>query len=345
MLFNAYGIHNRAIWNAMQLHAQLIEKAGEPILFLVHEQQQEIVRESFPSHPILTYKNYADFLQAIKSSEESSIFTSTFSDTLKALPALLFKKLKIYYWVQGIEAEESYMRNRSTARRWIISQLEKISLHFSEYQILVSPYMKTYLENKHNMTLDHSIIIPCTSDLRYNNTLKIKNSFTYVGGMAVWQRFDIMLGMFNRIAIERPDAHFYVATGAIEQAKTLIQTHVDPQFHHQISVRSIDDRQSMEDFLNTMEYGFLIRDDDPVNNVSSPIKLAEYLSCGVNVIISDAVTSYAPLVESYGAGISVRTIDDIDKLQNFPVSAEASLHLYNERFDEARLIEIYRGIL
>ncbi|MDD2781653.1 hypothetical protein [Sulfuricurvum sp.] len=345
MIFHAFGIHNRAVWNALQLHAHLLSQSGEQIVFLVHEKHQQIVQHSFPEYPILTYRGYVDFLKMIIASDQKSIFTSTFTDTLRSIPALLFKKLRIYYWVQGIEAEESYMRNGSRIRKQIISILEKISLYFSTYQILVSPYMKTYLEAKHHSHLDNSIIIPCTSDLHYNGSPKIKDSFTYVGGMAVWQRFDVMLDMFNHIAQERPNAHFYVATGGIEHAKSLIATHLHSDYHNRISIRSIDSRSEMEEFLSTIEYGFLIRDDDPVNNVSSPIKLAEYLSCGVNVIISDVVTSYAPMVESYGAGIRIHGSNDIKQMRMISCSPKNALDMYNDHFDAESLVEKYRSIL
>jgi len=345
MIFHAFGIHNRAVWNALQLHVHLLSQSSEQIVFLVHEKHQQIVQHSFPEYPILTYRGYLDFFKTIIASDQQSIFTSTFTDTLMSIPALLFKKLRIYYWVQGIEAEESYMRNGSRIRKHIISILEKISLYCSTYQILVSPYMKTYLEAKHHTHLDNSIIIPCTSDLHYNGSPKIKDSFAYVGGMAVWQRFDVMLEMFNRIAQERPDAHFYVATGGIDHAKSLIKTHLNPNYHNSISIRSIDSRSEMEEFLSTIEYGFLIRDDDPVNNVSSPIKLAEYLSCGVNMIVSNAVKSYAPLVEEYHAGISVSGVNNIEGLQSFTTSPESSLKLYHEHFNESHLVERYKTIL
>jgi glycosyltransferase involved in cell wall biosynthesis len=344
MLFHTYGVHNQAIWNAMQLHVHLILQTGKKIVFLVHVNNAELVRKQFPKHQIISYKSYFDLIKILISSNERNIFTSTFKDTLLAGIAKIFKPLNIYYWVQGIEPEESYMRNHSSLRKSILSFLEKCAIRLSAYQILVSPHMKQFLSDKYRLKLN-PIIIPCTSDLTYHGHQKIQNSFTYVGGMAAWQRFDTMLEMFNRIAILRPDAHFYVATGALEKANEIIKKHLHPELNDRLTLQSINDRETMEAFLNTMEYGFLIREDDPVNNVSSPIKLAEYLSCGVNVVISSAVSSYAPLVEEYNAGISVERIDDIEKLQSFTTAPESSLKLYCDHFNESNLVERYKTIL
>lgn len=344
MLFYANGIDNRAVWNAMQLHARILIQAGEEITFIVHSDNIELIKRQFPTHTLYSFKSTIELFKIILNSGEHKIFVPDFFAVLTISPIKLFKTITPYYWIQGAVPEESYMRHHMLWRKKILSILEYIALRMSKYQIIVSPYMKTFLEQKHELDLN-AIIVPCTSDLIQTTNTKTPDSFTYVGGMSAWQRFDIMLEMFQKILAFKPSAHFYVATGELEKVIELINLHIPPENHSKISVRSINDRKTMQDFLNTMEYGFLIRDDDPVNNVSSPIKLAEYLSCGVNVIISNAVTSYAPLVQSYGAGINIETVEDIDALRTFIPSADAALNLYREQFGESKLVDAYRGIL
>lgn len=344
MIFHAFGIQNRAIWNAMQLHARLIGNTGTSVRFLVRCGDEHLVRKSFPHAEIETYGNYVEFLKKIYSARDYQIFTSTYLDTLWLAPLQILLKISVYYWIQGVIPEESYLKHRSIMRKTILSALEKRAIAFSTYQIVVSSEMKRFLESKYALRLN-SITVPCSSDLMYKNGEKIPDSFVYVGGMSAWQRFDIMLQMFNRIIGFKHDARLFVATGEQEKARELMGLHLDPANRGKVSIQSIDDRQKMEEFLNTMEYGFLIRDDDPVNNVSSPIKLAEYLSCGVNVIISDAVTSYAPLVHSCGAGIGIETVEDIDALHSFTPSADAALGLYRDQFGESKLVDAYRSIL
>jgi hypothetical protein len=344
MLFHAYEIDNRAVWNAMQQHVRLLIQSGEDITFIVHIKNVALVQQQFPMNAIITYNHYFNFIKAIINNNEKEIFCPSFIDVIMVLPIRLFKKFAIYYWNQGIAPEESYMRHKSKLRKYLLSSAEYLALKFSSTQILVSTEMKRFLEAKYSLKL-HSIIIPCSSDLTYQNIEKIKDSYVYVGGMSVWQRFDTIIKMFNIIVHSTPNAMLYIATGDLDIAKQIIRTHIDTQFQDRISLQSINDRSTMETFLNTMQYGFLIRDDDPVNNVASPIKLAEYLSCGVNVIISNALTSYAPLVEQYGAGISVKTLKDIEKLKTFSYSVENSLRLYQDYFSEANLLDTYKTIL
>jgi hypothetical protein len=328
----------------MQLHAHLLIQSGQKLIFVVKANNLELVQNEFPTNKILTYDNYLNFLKVLIKNDETNIFCSSFTDVIMALPVRLFKQFSIYYWDQGIAPEESYMRHKSKIRKYILSLAEYFALSFSTYQILVSTEMKRFLEAKYKIKL-RSIIIPCSSDLTYKNIEKIKDSYAYVGGMSVWQRFDTIVQMFNRIAHSRPEATLYVATADLEVAKKIIQTYLDTQFHNRLTLQSISNRTIMESFLNSMEYGFLIRDDVPVNNVASPIKLAEYLSCGVNVIISDALTSYAPLIEQYAAGISVKNLEDIKKIDTFSYSLDNALRLYQDYFSEPHLQNRYKTIL
>jgi hypothetical protein len=71
----------------------------------------------------------------------------------------------------------------------------------------------------------------------------------------------------------------------------------------------------MECFLSKFEYGFLLREECVVNNVSSPIKLAEYLACGVNVIMSSSIKSYYPIVKLYNAGLVLNSPDHFNVSQ------------------------------
>jgi hypothetical protein len=344
MLFYAYGIHNRAVWNAMQLHARILIQAGEEITFIVHSDNIELVQQQFPTHTAYSFKSILELFKIILRSNQYKIFVPDLFAVLTISSVKFFKKTIPYYWIQGAVPEESFMRHKSKLRKLILSTLENLAIRLSTFQILVSSEMQRFLQTKHRLQL-HAIIVPCTSDLNYQNIPKIPNSYTYVGGMSAWQRFDTIVQMFNILAQIKPDATLHIATGDIQTAQKIIQTYLNPQLRDRITLQSINNRATMENFLNTMQYGFLIREDDPVNNVSSPIKLAEYLSCGVNVIISSSVTSYAPLVESYGAGISVDLIDDIDKLSTFTPSPRHAMQLYQDHFSESLLVKKYKSIL
>ena len=57
--------------------------------------------------------------------------------------------------------------------------------------------------------------------------------------------------------------------------------------------------------LRKYDFGFLLRDDNIVNNTASPIKFLEYVSNGVIPIMSDGIGDYSRLVHDKKIGITL----------------------------------------
>jgi hypothetical protein len=55
-------------------------------------------------------------------------------------------------------------------------------------------------------------------------------------------------------------------------------------------------------YLIVGDYGLLIREDSVTNQVASPVKFAEYLACGLKVIISQKLGDYTELAEQKNWG-------------------------------------------
>ena len=79
-----------------------------------------------------------------------------------------------------------------------------------------------------------------------------------------------------------------------------------------------------------------------VNHVAAPIKFLEYLSCGVNVIMTDAVPSYAKLVKENSAG----TVVDIksNKILINPYNPLVK-KVYYDNFNRDMYVDRYRYLL
>jgi len=346
MVFIAYGCNNNAVWNALKLHVNFVNDLEEKISFLVHKKHYDIVKMDYPNHTIYSYTSMFDLMIKLIKIEESDVFSPVTYTTLLSFPAKIIKSKNIYYWVQGSVPEESYLRHKSKLKYYILSIFEYLSLTVASQNIFVSTYMQEYLEQKFHKNFTNSIIVPCISEFSYDGSLKEKDSFVYIGGMSAWQRVDKMLKMFNQILQYKPKARLYIATLDTAIAKEEVAKYLDPKDFGSVEVLSITNREKILFFLSTKEYGFLIREDIVVNNVSSPIKLAEYLSCGVNVIISDAVKSYAPMVEQQKAGISINIEDNIiEKLKGFQHSTVNSLNVYQQYFSREEQLKSYTKLL
>lgn len=51
-------------------------------------------------------------------------------------------------------------------------------------------------------------------------------------------------------------------------------------------------------YLIVGDYGLLIREETITNKVSSPVKFAEYLACGLKVIISNNLGDYSEIIDN-----------------------------------------------
>ena len=334
MLIIANNCENKAVWNALKLHINFIEANRENIFFIVKDKYLDIILNDYPEQTIVTYSNKIDLIKKIFSHQESKLYAPDGYSVLYASISKILKQKEIYFWLQGVAPEESYLKHPSKIKYYILSLLESLALSVSNKIIFVSQDMKKYVEQKYHKNYKKSIVVPCISEFTYDGSNKEKDSFVYIGGMSAWQRVDKMMQMFNTICTFKPEAKFYIATLEIEIAKNLMKKFIDLEFQNRVIILSIEDRSKITKFLSTKEYGFLIRDDIVVNQVSSPIKLAEYLSCGVNVIISSALDFYATEVENYKAGIKISDIEDINAVKSFCINIQNAEILYRKYFSK-----------
>lgn len=346
ILFIAYDAENRAVWNAIKLHVEFAKELGQEISFIVNNRYVDIVKKDYPNSPIYGYSTLVNLAFKLVKIDASYIFSPVMFTTVSTLLAKIFSRKKIFYWVQGAVPEESFLRHSSKLRYYFLSTIEYLALLISDKNIFVSTQMKSYLETKTKRAFTHSVVVPCISEFSYDGSTKEKDSFVYIGGMSAWQRVDIMLQMFNEILKLKPHAHLYIATLEKDKAHQEVKKHLESSNIKSVTILSIDNREEIPHFLSTKEYGFLIREDIVVNNVASPIKLAEYLSCGVNLIISDAVSSYASIVEEESAGIKISSNEDIVmKLQSFKPNSSASLAVYKKYFSKEAHLSNYKQLL
>jgi glycosyltransferase involved in cell wall biosynthesis len=103
---------------------------------------------------------------------------------------------------------------------------------------------------------------------------------------------------------ERPLSHLLILTNHREEFEKKVNECKLPGHCYSITFRS---RSELARTLLAADCGLLIRDDDIINRVSSPTKLAEYLAAGVPVLAMGAVGDYGPALERERIGVLVET--------------------------------------
>ena len=221
-------------------------------------------------------------------------------------------------WCQGIAPEESYMRNHSRMRRAVLSWMERFSLRRARFVILVSDAMKRHYERKYKMSFsDRSYAMPCfNADLREDAFADCEKfhslRFAYVGSLAPWQCFDEMLQLYREIERRFDNASLSVFTFEQELANTLVQASQIKNYQ----VTSLPPER-LGDVLKTMSFGFVLRDDVPVNRVATPTKLSSYLSCGVIPVFSDCLVDFLEATRDFEYVCPIHGSDDVSSVAEF----------------------------
>jgi hypothetical protein len=329
-----------AVWNSMKLHIDMMVDANFDVeIYLPINQKNDLIQEKYRSICKTYKKNLRELLK-----NDANITHIWCPDLFSVLQISKFKlNLKIIFWIQGSAPDESFLRHGSKIRKNILTYLEHKAIKKSHYLIYVSESMKVYYTNKYKLQVNSSIVVPCISEY-YNYTNdqveRIKNSFVYIGGLSEWQCFKEILYIYKQI--HREDYTFHIITIEVEKARSLV-LQILPEYIENIKIYSIVDRSKIPYILNQFEYGFLIRKDSPVNYVSSPIKFLEYISCGVNVIMTRAIPSYSRIIEENKIG-TVINLDQISSIDLQPYSPNAK-KIYNQLFDRKIFIKKYIEII
>ena len=78
--------------------------------------------------------------------------------------------------------------------------------------------------------------------------------------------------------------------------------------------------------LNACDYGILIREQSVTNQVAAPTKFAEYLMCGLKVLISEKMGDYSDFTVAHDCGVVVSDTFEIP-IALTPVGVEEKLRI------------------
>lgn len=186
-----------------------------------------------------------------------------------------------------------------------ISRLEKEVVLNADFRIGVSNALINFWKQEYNYNQNKHVVIPCTlnsifennnfSELDCLNARKKMNLnqedivFIYSGSIAGWQSFDLLKSFISPI-LASSKIYKLVFLSKLDHNITLLIN----LFPEQVICKHLEPNQ-VPYYLIAGDYGLLIREDSITNQVASPLKFAEYLSCGLLVIISNKLGDYSQL--------------------------------------------------
>lgn len=259
---------------------------------------------------------------------------------------------KACVWYQGIAPEESFMSNNSKIRFFILSKIEKYILKKAGMVFLVSNEMKRFYEKKYKLDLDEkSVIMPCFNEQGivesafYDDKYKT-NNFVYLGGLQKWQCFEETVKVYTEIEKKSSKpTKFFVFTAQKELALETLKKYGAKNY--EVDFVAPDE---LSERIKSFKYGFVLREDNPVNNVATPTKFSNYLSNGIIPIYSDCIKSFTEYDKSLNLGVVCNINDfesDVDKILSHMDADITSNEIkakcqtaFSDYYNQAKYIEI-----
>lgn len=250
-----------------------------------------------------------------------------FVTTLKDFLSLYIKGHRNYiYWFQGIEPEERNLIKHNVIKYIFFSIIEKLALHVCKYKIGVSKYLFEHYMKKYHLNFNDKdcFIMPC-----FNTQLKIdsfqtkskydNNVFCYAGGMQPWQGVEYIFQIYEHIEQKHKDGVFLkIFSKDIAATKELISRYNIKNY----SVQSVP-QEEIDNELSTCKFGFIIRNNDIINNVATPTKLSAYIANGVIPIVSSTVKSFKDLSNQHKY---ICCLDDINELSEIELMLNQAIN-------------------
>jgi glycosyltransferase involved in cell wall biosynthesis len=226
------------------------------------------------------------------------------------------KKCKIIYDGRGaINAEQiEYGVYNNTGLENKIYNLEKRAVLETDYRISVSNKLLNYWYREFNYKSKDHVVIPSSCSNNYNNKVLDRedlniseNSILVVfsGSISKWHSYSKMISDFTKILNKNPRVNLLF----LSKLNSHIAT-IKNKFPERVFVFWVDPKDVFS-YLNIADYGYVVREDSITNQVSSPVKIAEYLSCGLKVLISKNIGDYSEMIEKNDLGYIIENYNTI----------------------------------
>lgn len=220
---------------------------------------------------------------------------------------------KVVFDGRAAEYEQFVEYKLSNDERFIkeILNIEKEAVHSSDFRISVSEELVKYWKYKFEYNKNDYVVIPCTLNSQHSNSFVCNSEISrrnlgykvediilvYSGSVSQWQSFTELIYFFEEQIRNNSNIRILLLCKETNDITLFIKKY--PNLVKQIWCKE----HEVAEHLLISDYGILLRDETITNIVASPVKFAEYLNVGLNVIISNKVGDFSRFVEVEGCGL------------------------------------------
>ena len=218
--------------------------------------------------------------------------------------------------LHGVEVDE-YLEKHP---RWKATSCRIRFWRRIEREILVNADCVVTVSRPHSLEVgvrggspDRTVVVPCFADetrFKYDPLTRARTRATL--GFAETDTVYVYSGilpavyddchpvhLFSRLISSEHDRLLLLAPD--QESLTRARTHVSPDMASRCVVLQVP-RSEVPQYLSAADVAILLRRPTVVNRVASPTKFAEYLLCGLPVLISEGIGDSSDLVRSNGVG-------------------------------------------
>lgn len=228
-----------------------------------------------------------------------------FVDELKLRYNLKEKNPKIMIW----RLLERFALNRC-AEAVVVSKPFQKYVHEINSKIKIKIIRNAVVRNSYTKEEYNTIRINFRKQLNINNRIV----WVYSGSLFKWQLIPEMLGFFRKALDNNPELFLLFLTPKdSNKVKEMIKYEKIPEQCYHISSVPPDE---IGQYLTAGDIGVLLRENNIVNQVSNPLKFAEYIHAGLWVLTSDRIGDTSEIVRRYNIGTIINPIEKESFLKN-----------------------------
>ncbi|MBI4947151.1 MAG: hypothetical protein HY840_12220 [Bacteroidetes bacterium] len=276
--------------------------------------------------------------------------------------ALWLKKIGIIKWVcfdarggSVAEFSEYNVVGNSSIKRDIF-KIESNAVLNSDFRVSVSNALVNYWKEKFSYSEAKHIVIPCLLHSEFFNLLPNEKDIrenrkalgfsdedivlVYSGSLAGWQSMKLVDDFLSTLFKRNSNIKFlFLAKEVPRQMKILAE------FGDRIVCKWLPE-DKVSSALSSCDYGILIREKSITNQVASPVKFAEYLACGLKILISEYLGDYTEFVMKNNCGHVV--LDEKQSLHLSKLTIDEKIYLRNHAmnyFSKDAFMESYKLLI
>ena len=278
------------------------------------------------------------------------------------LKKVFFCKVKFIYDNRGVFIEEEIYKGhwkKDSFKVALFKKLERLVLKHSDAVVVVSNKFRDYLFSNEFISLKDKAKIFVIPNRTINpnievETVPIENKRStiitgvYSGSSAKWQNINGIIEFIKASEISDYKIGFNILTYDPEVFNKLIKRNEISS--NNVSIENVEPNEVSVKLKNA-NFGVMIRENNLINNVASPLKFAEYLNAGLPVVISKGIGDTEEIIKKYNIGVILeddnysKAVDEIvDLLEDIKIHTRC-IEAAKKEFDITTSFEDYYKIM